>query len=110
MDKVRERHSSVKFGSDVRKSLSDEGLQCSPGPVYKVASAMGKGPAFSVGSSKRQQRAFGTEVDERSYATSAITTVGAATHYSRLRSVNRCGFGSYSSRSQPVMAKLDKSW
>jgi len=116
MDKVKERHPAFKFGSDVRKDMSDEGMQCSPGPVYKVPTfighgsvrALGQGPAFSCGTSQRQQQAFGMEVDERSY--SNMTSVGASTHYSRLKSATKCGFGSYSSRSQPVMSKLDKSW
>ena len=84
--------------------VGGEGLQCSPGPIYKPN--VPKGWSRSIG--ERTDKFKLQEFDEREW--NSFARFGRATHFSRLKSARQCGFGSYSSRDQPVLQKLDSRW
>jgi hypothetical protein len=104
MDKIKYRAHVHRFPCDTRKSLSDEGMQCSPGPIYKPN--VPKGVSRSIGEHTNTFKL--QEFDEREW--NNFAHFGRKTHFSRLKSGRKCGFGSYSSREQPVLHKLDPSW
>jgi hypothetical protein len=117
IDAVMNRAPNYSIGRGQRPALHD-GESCSPGPIYDGLGLdrMGSAQASTPGTSVRKPTgcvlaggmAFGQEFDDRPYE--LFAQLGKPTHYSKVRSVPRCGFGRYSSREQPVYGKLDKNW
>jgi hypothetical protein len=101
---VKIKAPAFKFPAEQRKGGA-AGAPDSPGPIYGLAGNMGKGPAYTPGTSKRSKK-WGE--DHRPYSDFAL--FGSKQGNSLRRSGRKVGFGSYSSRTQPVMFKLDKNW
>ena len=118
IDAVMNRAPNYSVGRGLRPPLH-AGESCSPGPIYERVmehTKLGTAAAYTPGTSVRKPTgvvlagglAFGQEFDERPFE--KFTALGKPSHYSKVRSVPRCGFGRYSSREQPVYTKLDKDW
>lgn len=105
VDCYKKKATSTKFPGSQRKNKD---LVCSPGPIYGLKSGMGSGPAYSPGTSQRERKAFGDNSDFRGY--NEFASLGARQGNSLRRSARQSGWGKYSSRSAPVMGKLDKNW